>query len=248
MPKHKKEVIKLYGRNSVAQRLKENPGSVRRIFLQENLHLPQIEQLIKEHHVVVERVSLRELTRIKHSQDLQGIVARVDKFEYTPLDDLLKRSRGNQLTLVFLDRINDPQNLGVIMRTLACFGNFGLIIPKFEACEITETVLHVACGGENYVPVVMVTNLNNAIIKAKQCGYWILGTVVDEPAQGINKISLPFPLALVLGSEGKGIRDGIKKQLDIQARIPMPGAKLSLNVSIACAIFCQEITKQRGER
>jgi len=240
-----KNLMVLYGRNSVFERLKANPASIKKIFLQDSFNIRQIEKLIKANKIPIEYLSPQGLTRIKHSKDLQGIVARIDRFRYTSFDDLLDKSKDKQLTLVFLDRINDPQNLGVIIRILACFGGFSVIIPEFEACGVNETVLHVASGGENYVPVSMVSNLSNAIIEAKENGYWILGAEVDENLEDINKISLPFPLGLVLGSEGKGIRHGLQKRLDLKAHIPMLGAKISFNVSMACAIFCNEIVKQR---
>jgi len=140
--------------------------------------------------------------------------------------------------------VNDPHNLGVILRTAACFGGFAVVIPEFEACEVNETVLHVASGGENYIPVSRVTNISKAIGRAKDAGYWIVGAVVDEDAADINETELPFPLGLVLGSEGSGIRPGIKKHLDVKIYIPMKGASLSLNVNIACAIFCYEISRR----
>lgn len=235
----------LYGKNSVLERLKVNPASIRKILLQDNFKAAQIETLIEASNIPVERLPSRKLARIKPAKDLQGIVAKVDKFAYIPFDTLLDRPKDAQLTIVFLDRINDPQNLGVIIRTVACFGGFSLIIPKFEACEVNETVLHVAQGGENYVSISMVTNLANAIKAAKECGYWILGANVSEEAKDINEVSLPFPLGLVMGSEGKGIRYGLQKLLDIKARIPMQGAALSFNVNIACAMFCYEISRQR---
>lgn len=237
----------LYGRNSIFERLKTNPTSIKKIFLQDNLTSPShVEKLIKTNNIAVERLPSRRLARIKPAKDLQGIVAQVDKFEYTPFDGLFNHPEDEQLTLIFLDRINDPHNLGVIIRIAACFGSFAVVIPRFEACEVNETVLHVASGGENYVPVSIVSNLSNAILKAKKRGYWILGAIVNGQAEDLNKISLPFPLGLVLGSEGKGIRYGIDKQLDIKAHIPMQGAQLSFNVSMACAIFCHEIIRRRG--
>ena len=240
-----KDLMVLYGRNSVFERLTANPASIKNIFLQDGFNVRQIEKSIKANKIPIEYLSSQRLTSIKHSKDLQGIVARIDRFRYTRFDDLLDRPEDKQLTLVFLDRINDPQNLGVIIRILACFGEFAVIIPEFEACEVNETVLHVASGGENYVPVSMVSNLSNAIIAAKESGYWILGAEANENLEDINKVSLPFPLGLVLGSEGKGIRHGVQKRLDLKAHIPMRGAKISFNVSMACAIFCNEIVKQR---
>lgn len=241
-----RNLMVLYGKNSVFERLKANPASVKKIFLQNNFTVPHIiESSIKQNNIAVERLFSQGLFRIKHAKDLQGIIAKVDRFMYTPFYDLLSRPKDRQLTLIFLDRINDPQNLGVIIRIAACFGGFAVVIPQFEACEVTEAVLHVASGGENYVPISMVQNLSTAIMKAKESGYWIMGAEVGDEAEDIGKVSLSFPLGLVLGSEGKGIRYGVGKRLDLRARIPMPGAGLSFNVSMACAIFCHEISKQR---
>jgi len=231
----------LYGRNSVLERLKTNPQSIRKIFLQDDFSVPEIEKLIRAKNIPVERLSAKDLARVKPTKDLQGITARVDKFKYVSFEDLLEK----QLTLIFLDRINDPHNLGAIMRSAACFGGFGVVIPKFQACEVTEAVLHVASGGENYVPVAMVSNISNTIIAAKKSGYWIMGAMVSSDAEDIHKVSLLFPLGIVFGSEGEGIRYGIQKHLDLKARIPMRGAQLSFNVAMACAIFCHEIAKHK---
>ncbi len=235
----------LYGRNSVYERLKVNPKSIKIVFLQDNIELPHIEKLARKNHIPVERVSPRQLGKMKHAKDLQGVVAKVDNFNYISFDDLLGRSKEKQLSLIFLDRLHDPQNLGVIIRTAACFGGFAIVIPRFNACEVTEAVLHVASGGENFVPVAMVSNIVSAMIKAKKAGYWIMGGILSDEAQYINEVSVPFPVGLVLGSEGEGVRPGVEKQLDIKVRIPMKGAKLSLNVAMASAIFCHEISKQR---
>lgn len=241
-----KNTMLLYGRNSVLERLKANPRSIKKIFLQDNFDVPQIQSLIREKGIPVKSMPSRNLAGIKPARDLQGIIASVDIFEYTSFKNLLKLSPGNKPTFIFLDKLFDPQNLGVIIRTAACFGGFAIVIPRFEACEVTEAVLHVASGGENYVPVSKVSNIAGAVIEAKKAGYWIMGGVLDSGAKDINEISIPFPLGLVLGSEGKGIRYGVEKQLDIKARIPMRGEELSFNVAMACAIFCHEISKQKG--
>lgn len=131
---------------------------------------------------------------------------------------------------------------------MACFGGFAIIIPEFGACEVNETVLHVASGGENYISIAMVSNLSKSIIAAKEYGYWIVGADVSDEAEDINEVSLPFPLGFVLGSEGEGIRYGVQKHLDIKVRIPMRGANLSFNVVVACAIFCHEIIKKQRNK
>ncbi len=236
----------LYGRNSICERLIANPKSIKKILLDENFSVPHIEKLIRKKHIPSERMTSRQLGRLKHAKDLQGIIAKVEQFSYVSFDELLNRTADKQLTLIFLDRLNDPQNLGVIIRIAACFGRFAIVIPRFSACEVTEAVLHVASGGENYVPIAMVSNVSSAILKAKKRGCWIMGAVIGDDAQNVSEVSMPFPLGLVLGSEGEGIRHGVDKQLDIKTRIPMKGAKLSFNVATACAILCHEICKQRG--
>lgn len=234
----------LYGKNSVYERLKANPESIIKILLQDNFVSPEIEKLIKYKRLPVIRLSEREISNLKRADNLQGIVAQVKPFAYAPFREIIQKKPGKQLTLVCLDNLNDPHNLGAIIRSLACIGGFAIIIPKHNSCEVNETVLHVACGGENFISVSMVTNLSVALIEAKKTGYWIAGALA-EGGENINKISLPFPLCLVLGSEGKGVRYGISKQLELMLSLPMNGAKLSFNLSVACAILCHEISKQR---
>ena len=236
----------LYGKNSVLERIKSKPSTIKRIFLQDNFDVPLIIKRTKNAGIPVGYVSPRKLFALKHSRDLQGIIAEVEPFKYVPFEELILES-GKQLSLIFLDRLYDPQNLGVIMRTAACFGNFAVVIPKHNACKITEAVLHVASGAENFVPVALVSNLSNAIIKAKKYGYWVAGTVV-EGEDNIFETEFIFPLGIVLGSEGKGIRSGLAKLLDSRVSIPMKGVALSLNVAMAGAIFCYEIAKRRNNR
>ena len=236
--------MNLYGRNSVYERLKAEPGSVNKLLLQENIELPHIERLARKNSIPIERLSARMLGKIKNVKDLQGVVAKTEEFVYADFKKLISQE-DKKLSFLFLDGLNDPQNLGVIIRTVACFGGFAVVIPSHNACGVTESVIHVASGGENYVPVAMVSNICDALMKAKKAGYWIMGGILDEEVQEISKISMPFPLGLVLGSEGKGVRHGVEKQVDIKARIPMKGAELSFNVAMACAIFCYEIAKQR---
>jgi len=240
-----KNYMYLYGRNSITERINADPGSVRTVFLREGLSLPGLEKAAGRAGIPLERLSAGDLDKMRPQKDLQGVVARVDLYRYVPVDELLERALTENSTLVFLDRVNDPHNLGVIIRLTACFGGFSLVIPSREACQVNETVLHVASGGENFVPLASVNNLAPVMDKAKEMGFWIAGAMVDEQAEDVTSLSLPFPLGLVLGSEGGGIRKGLQKRLDIRAYIPMGGAPLSFNVNVACGIFCHEITKQR---
>jgi len=239
-----KNKMYLYGKNSVLERLKADPASIRQIFIQDNFKSPDLMQLIKAMNIPVKTVSEKDLLRMKRADRLQGILAETDKYRYTPFEEMLRRGLEDNMSLIFLDSLNDPHNLGSILRITACFGGFAIIIPEHSSCEVNETVIHVASGGENFVPVSMVTNLTTALLKAKKAGYWAVGTVVED-GQDINTTSLPFPLCLVLGAEGKGIRYGIQKHLDLKVTLPMQGAQLSLNVAMACAVFAHEIVKQR---
>lgn len=242
-----KSTMYLYGKNSVLERLKANPKSIKKVFLENSFNGPHIISAIENAKVPVKRVSEKELSNIKRADRLQGIIAEVDRFKYAPFDELLYEKKDKNLSFVFLDSINDPHNLGSIIRITACFGGFAVVIPRYASCEVNETVLHVASGGENFISVSMVTNMLHALLKAKDAGYWIVGTVVEE-GENVNKASLLFPICLVLGSEGKGIRPGIKKHLDMKVSLPMKGASLSFNVAMASAIFCHEIAKQKGEQ
>ena len=240
-----KNYIYLYGKNSISERIKAHPDSVRAIYLREGLSLPSMEKAIAQNNIPCERLSASSLEKMRPQKDLQGVVAKVDIFKYTPSDNLINDALQGGRTLIFLDRVTDPHNLGVIIRLAACFGEFSLIIPSREACQVNETVLHVASGGENYVPIASANNLAPVMDEAKKLGFWIVGAVVDKEGEDIATLSLPSPLGVVLGSEGTGIRKGLQKRLDIRACIPMRGAPLSFNVSMACGLFCHEITKRK---
>jgi 23S rRNA (guanosine2251-2'-O)-methyltransferase len=239
-----KNYMYLYGRNSVTERIKAHPETVRRVSLREGLSIPDLEKLARVNKIECERLPSNTLDKMRPQKDLQGVVARVDLFQYMDAEELIAGALSENRTLIFLDRVTDPHNLGVIIRLSACFGRFSLVIPSREACDVNETVLHVASGGENYVPIASVNNLAPVLDAAKNEGFWIAGAVVGDEAEDITTLSFPFPMALVLGSEGGGIRKGLQKRLDVRVRIPMPGVPLSFNVSMACAIFLHEISKQ----
>ncbi len=234
----------LYGRNSVCERLKANPESIIKLYLQDNFDFPEIEKNIKSKNIPAVRVSGKEISRVKRVDGLQGILAQVRPFDYASFSTLLHKKTEECRTLIFLDNIQDPHNLGSIIRSLACIGGFAVVLHKHNSCDVNETVLHVACGGENFAPISMVANLSSALVEAKKAGYWIAGAVV-KGGEDISKANLPFPLCLVIGSEGEGLRQGIQKQLELKVSLPMKGAGLSFNLSVACAILCYEIDRQR---
>ena len=232
----------LYGKRSVVERLRAAPDTIRSITLQRGLDLPEVVQAAKKAGKPFSSVAKPDFEKLARTLHTQGVVAEVDDFRYAEIEDLIQQDP--KPTLFMLDRVTDPQNLGNILRTVACLGSIALVIPKHEAAGVSETVLRVACGGENYVPVALVTNLVQAAELAKKFGYWIAGAHA-EGGTLIHKVSWPFPLAVVIGSEGEGIRPGLKKHLEMTVTLPMPGASLSFNVATATALIAYEITRQR---
>ena len=236
--------MKIYGKNCIAERLKINPKSIREIFLEEGEKLSELASICKSCHIPAKHLSKKEFAREAKGIRSQGIIAEIGDFKYRGFDEFLEEAKAESPTILFLDNLNDPQNFGSILRTAACFGGFAVALPKYDSVEVTEAALRVACGGENYVPIIKVTNLSPAIDKAKECGYWVGGAVV-EGGEDLRKAKLNFPLGLVIGSEGKGIRQGLVKHLDFKLTMPLSQARLSFNASIAAAIFCYEVSRQR---
>lgn len=232
----------IYGRNSIVERLKANPASIKKIYLKEGIDEPELIGMIKSKNVSYEFISGKG--QFRETERRQWIFAKIEDFEYASLEELLRLPDKKRPSLIMLDRVTDPQNLGAIIRIAACLGGFAIVIPERESCEINDTVLNIASGGENYIPICKVNNLSNALMRAKKENYWLVGAVA-EGGEDINKVSLPFPVCLVLGSEGRGIRHGVLKQLEIKVSLPMKGAALSFNVAMAAAIFCYEIARQR---
>ena len=231
----------LYGKNSIKERLKKNPQTIKKIWMRDHVATSSLGQDIKEKGISFSIGSEKDISRYLPGKKNQGIVALVNDFVYQSLDNIL--DTNDLPLLIFLDKVQDPQNLGSIMRTLACLGHFVLCLSKHSSCLVNQTVLHVASGAENYLPVVQVSNIINAIIKIKKKGYLTVGTVAEK-SHILERDTFSFPLALVLGSEGSGIGTAIRKHLDYLVHIPMKGANLSLNVSIATAIIAYEAMLQ----
>jgi 23S rRNA (guanosine2251-2'-O)-methyltransferase len=240
--------MKIYGKNPVLERLKADPKSINHIFVEiGNPEHQYIAMKAKKHGIPVSLVPESKMMKLGRTLNTQGLLMEVKDFAYADYDDLVDEAFASGITLVFLDGITDPQNFGAILRTLACLGGFAAVIPTHGSVEVTDTVTRVACGGENYVKISKVNNLNNAIEKAKAKGFWIAGSVVKE-GEDIAKVKLPFPMGLVVGSEGKGIRDVTLTRLDLKLTVPMAQPRLSLNASHATTLFCYEIKKQKDQQ
>lgn len=237
-------MIRLYGKNQVVERLKTRPKTIQKIIFKKSTDNGFIEKLAVENNISHVLLSDKEFISISNNINNQGVIAQIQDFQYTDLEDILQLPNEKKLTLIALSNITDPQNLGSILRTTACFGRFALIIPKHRSASITESVLKVACGGENYIPVIQETNLIPVIKQTKDAGYWVAGTVVEDGVD-LTGFNFQFPLCLVIGSEDKGIRSGLMSHLDFKVTLPMPGAGLSLNAAVATAIFCYEVIRQK---
>ncbi len=239
--------MRLYGKNPVIERVKADPGSIKSIYLQKGTDLSDLVKEIKAAGMNFESVEKDWFRKECKEVHAQGVLAEVNEYEYSSYEEVMDDCFSEKTVPVFLDGITDPQNFGAIIRTLACMGGFSIVIPAHDSAEVNETVLRVASGGENYLKVAIVPNIATAISRIKDGDVTIAGAVVREGAD-ISKAELEGPVAVVIGSEGKGIRPGVAKYVDKKLLLPMEGAELSYNASVATALFCYEIKKARGER
>jgi 23S rRNA (guanosine2251-2'-O)-methyltransferase len=175
----------------------------------------------------------------------QGVAVCVEEYVYTSLETVTARPVEEREPLVVLDSIQDPQNLGAVIRSSCFLGAKGVVIPKDRSVRVTGTVIKVAAGATAYVPVIEVTNLARALDELKDAGLWIVGLDVQGD-RSIHEADLTVPLALVIGSEQKGMRSLIRKQCDLLVKIPARGPIQSLNAATACAIALAEVQRQRA--
>ena len=176
-------------------------------------------------------------------QNAQGIACLIDDYKYYELDECLNDVSNNSLVLI-LDSIEDPQNLGNIIRTFEILGGSFIIIPKNRSVDVTDTVMKVSCGAYNFVKIVKVTNLTQAINKLKEKGFWVLAADMNG-TEVYSEVRVDMPLAVIVGNEGFGISKHVKENADILVRIPMEGKINSLNASISAAIILSNIKSRR---
>ncbi len=237
--------MRLFGKNTVLERVRVNPGSIHKIYVQEGISATAyIRKKVKPFGIPVFVVPSSKILKIARNKNTQGVVADVEDFAYEPFADLLATALKKRRCLLFFDGLKDPQNLGAIIRSLACLGRFSVVLPTHDSVSMTEAVLRVASGGDNYVRVSKVSNLNNAIKAAKKEGFYIAGAVI-KGGENLDEISLPYPLGLVIGSEQKGIRDVIRNNLDLKLTIPMYAETITFNAAQAVTVLCYEVTRQK---
>ena len=242
---HKEDLIA--GRNAVIEALRAKKP-IDKIFVLDGCQDGPIRTIVREAKKTdailkfVDKERLNQLTNEHH----QGVVAIVAAYEYGTIDDLFKRAeeKGEDPFFILLDGIEDPHNLGAIVRSSEAFGVDAIIIPNDRSVQITSTVVKTSVGTIEKVKIVNVPNINNAIRELKDLGYWIVGT--DMEGTNYTEIDYKTKIGLVIGNEGKGISKVTADNCDYIAKIPMKGTVNSLNASVACGIFLSEINRSRG--
>jgi 23S rRNA (guanosine2251-2'-O)-methyltransferase len=240
-------VHQIYGINSVAEALKARGRSFEFISIAKERHDLRLQRIIEECRRIglpVRFVSRAELDRMAGNVAHQGVVAVTSAKQYSDLDDVIAAKRGACSLLVVLDGVEDPHNLGAIIRTADAAGVDGLIIPERRAAGVSGTVTKVSAGATAHVPIAKVTNIARTLQDLKAQNIWIVG-LDDRAPSTYDTLDFNMNCALVLGAEGKGVHDLVKKNCDFLVSIPMLGKVSSLNVSVAAGVVLFEILRQR---
>ena len=244
----KEEIDLTYGRHAVLAALKGD-RAINRIWVTDTLLAHgQFYPLIKDakaQGTIVDEVDSRRLSNLTQGGNHQGIAAQVAPYVYWDLSVLIEQAtQTTDPVIVIADGIEDPHNLGAIIRTAEALGVQGLVIPKRRAVGITSTVMKVAAGALENMAIARVTNLNQAITKLKEAGFWIYGTTADTDNL-LHQTNFSGSVGLVIGSEGKGLSQLTEKNCDQLVAIPLVGKTPSLNASVAAAISLYEVFRQR---
>ena len=197
----------------------------------------------------IDFISIAEMSKLVRHDKHQGVIAEVEEFVYKSLPELKKilDEKNEPAFIAVLDHIEDPHNLGAIIRSAEASGVHGIIIPKDQAAEVTPVVEKSAAGATTHLPIIKVTNLVRTIDDLKKVGIWFYGTDQDGE-QSIEEIDISGPCGIVLGGEGKGMRRLVREHCDIIMRIPMYGNINSLNVSVSAGITFYEVRRQRRKK
>lgn len=238
----------IYGRNPVIEALKSG-ADINRIYIAKGAQhkaVDEIYRLARAGQVPVSQVERKKLDQLFPGKNHQGVYASMAETHYVEWQDILAaaRAKGEQPLVLVLDELEDPHNLGAILRNADAFGAHGVIIPKRRSVSLTGTVAKAAAGALSYVPVARVANIAQTLKALKKEGLWVCGTAMD--GQNIYQAPLSGALAIVIGSEGHGMRPLVAEQCDFTVAIPMKGRINSLNASVACGIVLSEVCR-RGE-
>ena len=230
----------VYGRN-VAKDLLENGKNIRKIIIQENFEDKELKSLIEKLNLKVETRSKKEMDYLSSGVH-QGIILDIPDYQYAELKDVLEDS--DESFVVLLDHLEDPHNLGAIIRTCEAAGVKSIILPKDRQVLINGTVMKTSAGTLDHMRIVLVSNLVNAMGRLKESDYWIVGTSLDGNLD-YREVDYTGKIALVIGNEGEGISQLVSRNCDFLAKIPMYGKTNSLNASVAAGIMIYEVIRNR---
>lgn len=237
------------GRNAVLELL-ESDKDINKIYITKGELKGSINKIIaiaNEKKVIIVQKDKKQMDMMAQSENYQGVIAVVPPYEYVDVEDILEvaKERNEDPFILILDGIEDTHNLGAIIRTAETAGVHGIIIPKRRAAQVNSTVSKVASGALEYMRIARVNNITDTISKLKDKGVWICGTAIDADKFYYDQ-NLTGPLAIVIGNEGKGISDLVKRNCDFLVKIPMKGKVTSLNASVSTGIIVYEAVKQRN--
>lgn len=237
----------IFGKNTIANALEHN-DSLKRVLVSSSFKDDRIFKLLKNKKVSYRIVSQSEINSLVGNVNHQGVIAEIEEYKYISLEELIRKNENNPNSLlVLLDGIEDPHNLGAILRSVDAFGANGVIIGANRQVGLNSTVAKVSTGAIEYVDTCMVTNLNQTIQKLKEEGYWIVSSDGEAKLDYRQVDYNNTKIVLVVGSEGFGVSKLLLKNSDFIVKIPMVGHVNSLNASVACAIFLAQIYNARNK-
>lgn len=247
---HMEHTLVIEGRNAVLEAFRSG-RTIDKLFVLDGCQDGPVRTIVREakkHGSLLNFVSRERLNQLSQTGKHQGVIAYAAAYDYAEIDDMLKLAseRGEDPFLFLLDGIEDPHNLGAIIRTANIVGAHGVIIPKRRAAGLTATVAKTSAGALNYTPVAKVTNLVKTIEELKEKGLWFV--CADMDGETMYDLNLTGPVGLVIGSEGEGVSCLVKEKCDFIAGIPMKGEITSLNASVAGGVLAYEILRQRMRR
>jgi 23S rRNA (guanosine2251-2'-O)-methyltransferase len=246
------ELEVLYGRNAVRETLRAERRRVYRVLLAEGLApspvVAEIASLCKERHIPTQFVPRDQLEQVARSDSHQGVAAQVAGFPYSPWQEMLAEAgkRGEMALLLMLDSVQDPQNLGSLVRTAEALAAHGIILPKRRSVEVTPAVVNASAGSVEHMRVDQVSNLTQTMERLKQEGVWAVGLEDTPDAQPYTEADLARPLVLVVGGEGPGLGRLLRERCDFLIWLPMRGHVSSLNVAVAASVALYEVERQRA--
>lgn len=241
------EELTIEGRNAVMEAFRSGKP-IDKLFVQDGCKDGPVQSITREakkHDTIINYVTRERLDQMSETGKHQGVIAYAAAYEYAEVEDILNaaKEKGEPPFLFLLDGIEDPHNLGAIIRTANLAGAHGVIIPKHRASGLTATVAKTSAGALNYTPVAKVTNLALTIEDLKKRGLWFV--CADMGGELMYRLNLTGPIGLVIGNEGSGVNRLVREKCDMAASIPMKGDIGSLNASVAAGVLAYEIVRQR---